>query len=103
VFAAAGEDLMDIALVTGVEDDWVARRVEDPVKCDGQFDHTEVWAEVPACSAHLRDQELPDLSGQLWQLLAPQPSQVPRFVDRLQQRHALTLPGVSGSPRCGTW
>ena len=101
VVATAGEDLVDIALVAGVEDDRVVRGIEDPVERDGQLDHAEVWAEVPPSSAHLRDQELPDLSGQLGQLLAPQLSQVIRFIDRLQQRHALTLPGVGSIRRCG--
>ena len=101
VVATAGEDLVDIALVAGVEDDRVVRGVEDPVERDGQLDYAEVWAEVPPSSAHLRDQELPDLSGQLGQLLAPELSQVIRFVDRLQQRHTLTLPGVGSIRRCG--
>ena len=45
---AAREQLVDVGLVPGVEDDRVARAVEDPVHGDGQLDDAEVGAEVAA-------------------------------------------------------
>ena len=45
---AAGEHLVDVGLVAGVEDDPVGGRVEDPVQRDGQLDHAEVGAQVAA-------------------------------------------------------
>jgi hypothetical protein len=46
--AAAGEDLVRVALVRDVPDDPVAGRVEDGVQRDGEFDHAEPRAEVAA-------------------------------------------------------
>ena len=66
---AAGEDLVHVGLVAGVEDDPVVRRVEDPVDGDGQLDHAEVGAEVAAVPGDLGDQEVADLAGELVELL----------------------------------
>ena len=44
----AGEHLVHVGLVAGVEDDRLARGVEDPVQGDGQLDAAEVGAQVPA-------------------------------------------------------
>ena len=49
---AAGEQLVHVGLVAGVEDDAVAGRIEDPVHRNRQFDDAEVRAEV---SSRLRD------------------------------------------------
>ena len=48
VVARAGDDLVHVGLVAGVPQDDVAGRVEDPVQGEGQLDHAEVGAEVPA-------------------------------------------------------
>ena len=61
---AAGEQLVHVGLVAGVEDDPVARGVEDPVQGDGQLDHAEVGAQVPAGGGHGADQVLADLLGE---------------------------------------
>ena len=61
----AGQDLVHVALVAGVEDHRIARGLEDPVQRDGQLDHAEVRSEVAAGLAHVLDQEAPDLLGQL--------------------------------------
>ena len=44
----AGEHLVDVALVTDVEDELVLRRVENAMKRDGQLDHAEIRAEMAA-------------------------------------------------------
>ena len=65
----AGEDLVHVALVPGVEDHRIARGLEDPVQRDGQLDDAEVGSEVAAGLAHVLDQEAADLLGQLAELL----------------------------------
>ena len=69
----AGQDLVHVALVPGVEDHRVARRLEDPVQREGQLDHAEVGPEVAAGLADVADQERADLRAQLRQLLRGQP------------------------------
>ena len=46
--AAAGEELVDVALVADIEDEFVLRRLEDAVQGDGQFDDAEIRPEVAA-------------------------------------------------------
>ncbi|GAA3418290.1 hypothetical protein GCM10018952_53430 [Streptosporangium vulgare] len=60
----AGEHLVDVGLVTGVPQDAVVRRVEDPVHRDRQLDDSEVGAEVAAAACGGGDQEVPDLGGE---------------------------------------
>ena len=52
--AAAGDELVRIALVAGVEDDLVARRVEDVVQRERELDDAEVAAEMAADAATRR-------------------------------------------------
>ena len=62
---AAGEQLVHVGLVPGVEDDRVVRRVEDPVDRDRQLDDAEVRPEVAAGPRHVLDEELADLGREL--------------------------------------
>ena len=62
---AAGEHLVHVGLVAGVEDDPVARGLEDAVDRHGQLDHAEVGAEVAAARGAGADQLVADLRGQL--------------------------------------
>ena len=39
---------MDIPLMTDVHNESVVRRLEDPVQCNRQFDHTEIWSQMPS-------------------------------------------------------
>ena len=57
----AGEQLVHVGLVPGVEDHGVARRVEDPVDGDGELDDAEVGPEVAPGARDLLDEEAPDL------------------------------------------
>jgi hypothetical protein len=58
--APAGDDLVRIGLVADVPDQPVLGRVEDVVDGDGELDHPEAGAEMPAGAAdgvdHLRAQ-----------------------------------------------
>ena len=62
-FAPAGDELVRIALMAGVEDDLVARRVEDPVQGQRQLDDAEVAAEVAADLRNHFNDAVADLSG----------------------------------------
>jgi len=66
---AARHDLVRIGLVAGIEDQRITRRVEYPMERDGQLDHTEVVAEVPARRRDLVDEELPDRLREISQLV----------------------------------
>ena len=66
--AAPGEDLVDVGLVPGVEDDRVGRRVEDPVQGNGELHDPQVGTQVSAGGRDLLDEELTDLPGKVLQL-----------------------------------
>ena len=80
-----GDDLVDVALVPGVEDDRIARGVEDAVDGQGQFDDAEVGTEMSTGLAHLLDQERPNLRRQLLQLIRRQRLEIARALDGAQQ------------------
>jgi hypothetical protein len=84
VVPAAGEQLVHVRLVAGVPDDAVDRRVQGPVQGDGELDHAEVGAEVSAADGNRPDQEVPDLGGQLGELVAAELPKVARLLDRFQ-------------------
>ena len=84
---ASGQQLVDVGLVPGVEDDRVARRVEDAVQGDGQLDDAEVGAEVSAGLRHGVDQEVADLLGEAGHLGGRQPLEVGGAVDGLEHTH----------------
>ena len=48
ILVPAGEQLVHIGLMPGVEQDAVDRRVEYPVQCDRELDHAQVGTEVTA-------------------------------------------------------
>ena len=80
----AGDDLVDVRLVSGVEQQPVLGRVEDPVQGQGELDHAEVGAEVPAGAGDLLDQEVPDLGRERGQLVPAEPAQVARAADAVE-------------------
>lgn len=53
VLAASGQHLVDVGLVTGVEDDRIVRRVEYPVQRQGEFHHSQVRPQMPPVAATL--------------------------------------------------
>ena len=74
--AAAGEDLVRIGLVAHVPDQPVVRCVVDVVQGDGQFDHAEAGAEVPAGAADAVQQLLAQFVGKLFEFRLAQSAQL---------------------------
>jgi hypothetical protein len=88
---AAGDDLVHVCLVAGVEENPVLRRVEDAVQGEGQLDHAEVRAQMTAGARDLRDEEVADLRREHVELLGGQVAQITRGPDRAQQGRGLVL------------
>jgi hypothetical protein len=63
--AASGQHLVDVRLVTGVEDDRIVRRVEHPVQRQRELDDAEVRPQVPPGRSNLVDQELANLGSEM--------------------------------------
>jgi hypothetical protein len=84
--AAAGQHLVDVALVAHIEDDLVVGRVEHIVHSNGQLDHAEAAAQVPAGLGHRVDDVRAQFLAQLLQLLAVEVLQVHRVLDGVEQR-----------------
>src|SRR5699024_1663157 len=87
----AGDEFVHVRLVADVEDDGVARGVEDPVEAHGQFDDAEVGSEVPAGAGHARDQVVPDLLGQDLAFLSVEPAQLGRRIEGFEKCHSASL------------
>ena len=58
---AAREQLVDIDLMAHIPDEFVLRRAEDAVQCDGEFHHAEVRAEMAAGLGELGDELTTDV------------------------------------------
>jgi hypothetical protein len=81
VRAPTGEHLVDVGLMAGVEDDRVARRVEDPVQGECQLDDAQVGAEMSASGSNLGDEELADLQSEIVHLGLRQALQISGTAD----------------------
>ena len=86
----AGQHLVDVGLVPGVEDDRVARAVEDPVHRDRELDDAEVGPEVSTGPRDGGDQLVADLGAEAGQIFRAEPTQVVGAGDLLEQ-HRLSL------------
>ncbi len=73
---AAGQHLVDVSLVSGVPQQRVTRRIEDPVQRESELDDAEVGAEVATGAADRIDQLLADIGGQGGELLIREVSKV---------------------------
>ena len=82
--AAAGEDLVRVALVADVPHQAIVRGVELVVQGHGQLDHAQARAEVTAGAGDGLDQILAQFVGDLRQFVVGQPAQVGGRVDRSQ-------------------
>ena len=65
----AGEELVHVALVGHVEDEFVLRRTEDAVQRDRELDHAEIGTDVAAVLGGDGDETLADLLGEQRELL----------------------------------
>ncbi len=82
--AAAGEDLVRIALMTHVPNQTVIRQVEHVVDGHREFDRPQIGRQMPARAGHRSQQELAQLIGQLLELGTTQRTHLRRTVDPLQ-------------------
>ena len=62
---AAGEELVDIALVADIENKLVPWRVEDAVQCNRQLDHAKIRPQMAAGLGEDANQFLADFLGQV--------------------------------------
>ena len=93
--AASGNQFVRIALMPGVENELVARRVEYVVQGQGQLDDAQIAAEVAADRRDHFDDAFSNLLRQLRELLAVQFAQIGRRVDAVQQScHGVLTIGV---------
>ena len=83
--APAGENLVRIGLVADVPDQPVARRVEDVMERDGELDHAQARAEMPAGDRNGVDRLLPQFVGQTLQVALGQSAQVFRRRDAVEK------------------
>jgi hypothetical protein len=93
---AAGEQLVHVRLVPGVEDHRVVGRIEYAVQRDRQLDDPEVGAQVTACACDVLDEEAADLVRELLELIDAQRVEVAGSGDGRQQRHPRSFPAREG-------
>src|SRR5687768_15530484 len=66
--AAAGEQLVDVALMRDVEHELVVGRIEDAMEANRELDDPEIGADMTSIFGGDRDEFLPDFLGQSRQL-----------------------------------
>ena len=64
-----GQDLVHVALMSGVEDDRIARGLKNAMHRECHLDDAEIGTEMSAGLAHVFDQERADLLAQLLELI----------------------------------
>ncbi len=92
-FAAAGEHLVHVGLVSGVEDEAVARAVEDAMQGYAELDDAEIGTEVAPRARHRVDEELPDLGTEPLQVRVPESAQVVGSCDFLEDHARIIATG----------
>ena len=99
---SAGEQLVHIGLMAGVEDDGVAGAVEDPVERHGQLDDAEIGTVVATGAGNRLHEELADLLGQGGQVALGETFEVLGAGDLREKTHPASLdaalqPGDEGA------
>ena len=84
--AAAGQDLVGVALVAHVPNELVVGRVEGGVDCDGEFDNAEGRAKMAAGFRHGRDGFGAEFIGALGEFIVGQPPQIGRIGNAVENR-----------------
>ncbi|CDN43885.1 hypothetical protein BN871_DS_00300 [Paenibacillus sp. P22] len=82
---AAGQDLVDVRLVSDVEQELVFRTVEQIVERKSQFDDAKVGGQMPAGRRQLADKEFADFGRELIQLRQGQLLEILRSVEVVEQ------------------
>ena len=86
----AGQHLVHVGLVPGVEDDRVARALEHAMHRDRELDDAEIRTEVTSGPRYGRDQLFANLGAEAGQILRTEPTKVVRPGDLLEQ-HTVSL------------
>ena len=84
--APPGQNLVRIGLMADIPDQLVARRVEDAVQCDRQFDHAKPRAQMAARHRNHIDGLVAQFVGQLLQRFCWKRPKICGIMDRIQQR-----------------
>ncbi len=87
--AAAGQNLVRIALMADVPHQPIVRRVIQIMQRDGEFDHAEPRAEMSADAGHRFDQVFAQLARDVGQFAFVELAQIGRQVDGGEARIAL--------------
>ena len=83
--AAGSQNLVRVGLMAYIPDQAVARRVEDVVQRDGQFDDAQAGAQVTPCDSNGIDRLRAQFVGHLSKLAFAQLPQVSGGVDGIEQ------------------
>ena len=83
---AFGQDLVGIALVAHIPDDFVFRRVKHRMQRHGQFHHTKARTQMPASDRHRRNRLGAQFARQRVQLRIGEPFEVRRARYLVQKR-----------------
>ena len=81
----SGQDLVRIALVADIPDEFVLGRIEHVMNRHGQFDHAEARAEMPAAGADRIDHLAAQFVGQLAKLVLLELAKVGGKIDSVEQ------------------
>ena len=93
LFISSGNQLVNIALVAHIIDNFIPGGIIYPVQRNGQFHDTEVGSKVASVLGNGTDQFTPDFSAQCGKLIFIQFFQICRGLDFL--KHHLSLPNSS--------
>jgi hypothetical protein len=86
---AAGEQLMGVRLMAYIPDDLVLRAFEHAMYSNGQFYSTQAGGQMPAVGTYHLNDSVPNLGGELLQLLKGKVFQVAWLVDTIQYQSIL--------------
>ena len=81
IVLSACQQLMDVGLMTDIENKPVFFRIIYFFNSDGQFDSAQIGSQMAACVGDLLNQKFPDLITQALQLFNLQSSQIVMPVD----------------------
>lgn len=76
---------MGVALVGDIEHQTIDGGVEDAMKGESEFDHSEVGSDVSALGGRDLDYQVANLLGELGQLAGGERLEVPRVAERVEQ------------------